>query len=632
MTQQSDLISSDIDAYLAQHEHKELLKMLTCGSVDDGKSTLIGRLLHDSHVVYEDQLAEIQQNSLSNGSQSVDLALLVDGLQAEREQGITIDVAYRFFSTTKRKFIIADTPGHEQYTRNMVTAASTCDLAIILIDACHGVRTQTKRHSLICSLLGIKNVIVVVNKMDLVDFDEQVFESIRQDYLAFASDLEYQNLQLIPIIALHGDNVVHTSERMQWYKGAALITLLENASVTTTCNYDVLRFPVQYVNRPNADFRGFCGTLASGVVSKGDLLTVLPSGLQSRVKSIVTHTGELQQAFTPMSVTLTLEDEIDISRGDLLVHNDQSPLVLIRKKFRVILVWLVKQRMLPGIDYTIKHAGRYVGGTIATLKYKFDINTLQQVLTPTLEMNEIGMCELNLTQAICADDYKFNQSTGSFIMIDKLTNETVGAGMIVGATDAPVKQQTIAKPHVTLQERIVRYGQKPATILFVGLSGSGKSTLAYALERHLFDMGRSCITLDGQSMHFGMDAKAGVENLRNGAHLAKYINDSGLICCAAFVAPEQMERVYAQQTIGEENCFIVYLDTPIEVCQKRDPNGVYASNVQDVAVYEAIADADLVLHTEQSSVADCIDQVLDMLRTKGILSASSTNPDDWFDC
>lgn len=628
MTQQSDLIHSDIDAYLAQHEHKELLKMLTCGSVDDGKSTLIGRLLHDSHVLYEDQLAEIQQDSTNKGSQSIDLALLVDGLQAEREQGITIDVAYRFFSTTKRKFIIADTPGHEQYTRNMVTAASTCDLAIILIDACHGVQTQTKRHSFICSLLGIKNIIVVVNKMDLVDFNEQVFEDIRQDYLAFATDLEYKNVQLIPIVALHGDNVVNASERMQWYKGSTLITLLENSSVTTIYNYDVLRFPVQYVNRPNPDFRGFCGTLASGVVSTGDLLTVLPSGLQSRVKSIVTHAGELQQAFTPMSVTLKLEDEIDISRGDLLVDSNQIPLVQVGKKFMAILVWLTKQRMLPGTDYDIKHAGQYVRGQVSTLQYKFDINNLQEILTPALEMNEIGMCELNLTQAICVDDYKFNQSTGSFIMIDRLTNETVGAGMIV---DASVKKTMVTKTHVTPQERIARYGQRPATVLFTGLSGSGKSTLAYALERRLFNMGRSCTVLDSQSIDLGVneqsghDQLGGVDSLRSGAHIARHMNDSGLICCAAFAAPEQVTRTYAQGIIGKKRFLIVYLDTPIAVCQKRDPNGLYSASVAgagEVATYESVEETDLILQTEQLTVADCIEQVLDMLCAKGILSTT----------
>ncbi|MEE8233571.1 MAG: sulfate adenylyltransferase subunit CysN, partial [Gammaproteobacteria bacterium] len=490
MSHQSDLISTDINAYLAQHERKELLKLLTCGSVDDGKSNLIGRLLHDSKMIYEDQLESIKADSIKSGTTEgeFDLSLLLDGLQAEREQGITIDVAYRYFSTAKRKFIIADTPGHEQYTRNMATGASTCDLAIILIDARLGVQTQTRRHSFITSLLGIKHVIVAINKMDLVDFDKDVFDRIQQDYLDFAENLEQTDSRFIPISALNGDNVVNISDKTPWYSGDALMTILENIEIAADHNYQDMRFPVQYVNRPNLNFRGYCGTLASGIVHKGDTVTALPSGKTSKIKSIVTYDEELEQAFTPMAITLTLEDEIDISRGDMLVHADNMPSV--QDKFEATVVWMTDKPMLPGTQYDFKHANKNVSGHISTLKYKIDVNTLNEELSPSLQLNEIGRCVICLDQPICFDSYKMNRSTGAFIIVDRLSNITIGAGMIVDAQKDDQKKGATRSAsyhrdsvsHVTKEERAARYGQRPVTVLFIGLSGSGKTTLAHALE------------------------------------------------------------------------------------------------------------------------------------------------------
>ncbi|MCH9047912.1 MAG: sulfate adenylyltransferase subunit CysN [Proteobacteria bacterium] len=641
MSHQSDLISTDIDAYLAQHERKELLKLLTCGSVDDGKSTLIGRLLHDSKLIYEDQLEAIKADSIKSGTTEgeFDLSLLVDGLQAEREQGITIDVAYRYFSTAKRKFIIADTPGHEQYTRNMATGASTCDLAIILIDARHGILTQTRRHSFITSLLGIKHVIVAINKMDLVDFDKDVYDRIQQDYLDFSQILEQTDCRFIPISALHGDNVVNISDKTPWYSGDALMTILENIEIAADHNYVDMRFPVQYVNRPNLNFRGYCGTLASGVVHKGDIVTALPSGKTSKIKSIVTYDEELEQAFTPMAITLTLEDEIDISRGDMLVHTDNMPSV--QDKFEATVVWMTDKPMLPGTQYDFKHTNKNVSGHISTLKYKIDMNTLKEELSPSLQLNEIGRCEIYLDQPICFDSYKMNRSTGAFIIVDRLSNVTIGAGMIVDAQKDDQKEETTraayqhrdSVSHVTREERAARYGQKPVTVLFIGLSGSGKTTLAHALERRLFDMGRVSTVLDGKTMRLGIskdlahDKEGRVENLRRSVYIAKHLNDSGLICCGAFVAPDQESREHALETIGKDNCFIVYLNPPLEICKQRDPSGLYAAeeNVETGTLpgvsfpYKAPENADLVLATDQHSIDACTEKVIEMLKAKEVI-------------
>ena len=400
MSHQSELISTDIDAYLAQHERKELLHLLTCGSVDDGKSTLIGRLLHDSKMIYEDQLEAIKSDSVKSGTtgNDFDLALLVDGLQAEREQGITIDVAYRYFSTAKRKFIIADTPGHEQYTRNMATGASTCELAIILIDARYGVQTQTRRHTFIASLLGIKHIIVAINKMDLMNFSEDVFNTIKQDYVDFTKELNTGELYFIPMSALNGDNVVNPSEQTPWYDGETLMWMLENVKISADRNYEDFRFPVQYVNRPNLDFRGYCGTIASGIVRKGDEIIALPSGKSSKIKSIVTYDEELEQAHMPMAITLTLEDEIDISRGDMIVHSDNLPTS--KDSFSANIVWMNEKPLLAGEQYEFKQASRAFSGTITNLQYKVDVNTLETSPTPSLELNEIGLCDLEFSEAI----------------------------------------------------------------------------------------------------------------------------------------------------------------------------------------------------------------------------------------
>ena len=432
MNQTNALIEQDVEAYLAQHEQKRLLRFLTCGNVDDGKSTLIGRLLHDTQMIYDDQLASLKKDSkkFNTTDQEIDLALLVDGLQSEREQGITIDVAYRYFSTSKRKFIIADCPGHEQYTRNMATGASTCDLAIILIDARYGVQTQTRRHSFIVSLLGIRQVVVAVNKMDLVDYSEQTFNQIRDDYLAFAAHLSIPNIQFVPMSALRGDNVVSRSEVMGWYHGEPLLTLLEDAD-TTTLNHQDFRFPVQYVNRPNLDFRGFAGTLASGVVRVGDEVTVLPSGKRSTIARIVTFDGDLDEAFAPQSVTLTLKDEVDVSRGDMLVHSNNQPQV--GDSVEATVVWMAEEPMLPNKQYDFKIATRATPGSISAIDYRIDVNSLSQHEAVRLELNEIARCQVRFNQPVAFDPYSVNRGTGAFIIIDRLTNVTVGAGMIVGA-------------------------------------------------------------------------------------------------------------------------------------------------------------------------------------------------------
>ena len=632
MSHQSDLISTDINAYLAQHERKELLRLLTCGSVDDGKSTLIGRLLYDTKMIYEDQLSAIKSDSVKSGTtgDKVDLALLTDGLQAEREQGITIDVAYRYFSTAKRKFIIADTPGHEQYTRNMATGASNCELAIILIDARHGVMTQTRRHTFIASLLGIRHLIVAINKMDLMDHDEAVFEGIKRDYLAFTADLETGDLTFIPISALNGDNVVNSSNQMPWYAGPTLMHMLENVKIAADKNFEDFRFPVQYVNRPNLNFRGYCGTVASGVVRKGDTVTVLPSGKSSRVKSIVTYDEELEAAFPPLAVTLTLEDEIDISRGDMLVHGDNLPLS--RDTLTATLVWMSEEPLLPGKLYDFKHTSKVSSGRVSAIHHKVDVNSLEKLPAPALALNEIALCELVLSQPLNFDAYRRNRSTGAFIVIDRLSNVTVGAGMIE-TSGGKGHRHSERSGHVTPAERVARYGQQPATVLFVGLSGAGKSTLAHALERRLFDMGRVSTVLDGKGLRSGLsrdlghDAKGRAENLRRGAHLARYLNESGFICAAAFVAASAEARADALTVIGRENCLLVHLTAPLETCRQRDPSGLYAADAVTASgavpgvsfSYEAPQDADLELATDRLGVTECIDAVVELLRTRKFL-------------
>jgi len=632
MSHQSELISTDINAYLAQHERKELLRLLTCGSVDDGKSTLIGRLLHDSKMIYEDQLAAIEADSIKSSTTGrLDLALLVDGLQAEREQGITIDVAYRYFSTAKRKFIIADTPGHEQYTRNMATGASTCDLAIILIDARNGVQTQTRRHSFIASLLGIKHIIVAINKMDLVGYKESVYEKIKAGYLEFSEKLEPASFHFIPVSALNGDNVVNVSKNMPWYEASALMSILETVEISAVRNYTDFRFPVQYVNRPNLNFRGFCGTVASGVIRKGDEITVLPSNKTSRIKSIVTFDEELELAHTEMAITLTLEDEIDVSRGDVIAHSNNLPIY--RNNFEATVVWMTDSPLLPGKDYQLKIGTITVSGQIKTLCHKIDVNSLEELKTPLLELNEIGFVEITLDKEVSFDAYKENRATGSFIIIDPLTNVTIGAGMIDCEQQEHKTQTETHNIHVTKEERAARYGQKPATIMFIGVSGSGKSTLAHGLERRLFDKGRISTALDGKTMRLGIskdltyDAEGRAENLRRSAHIAKFLNDSGVICCASFVAPNADSREHAVSVIGKGNCYLVFCNPPIEVCVQRDPSGLYAAaegsdsiNIPGLSFpFTPPETIHLELDTDALSIEECLDKVVILINHKKII-------------
>ncbi|GJM25402.1 MAG: bifunctional enzyme CysN/CysC [Phycisphaerae bacterium] len=645
MSHQSELISTDIDAYLAQHERKELLRLLTCGSVDDGKSTLIGRLLHDSKMIYEDQLESIKADSVKSGTtgEEVDLALLVDGLQAEREQGITIDVAYRYFSTSRRKFIIADTPGHEQYTRNMVTGASTCDLAIILIDARHGVVTQTRRHSFIAALLGIKHILVAVNKMDLVDYREDVFDSIRSDYRSFSANLSIKDVQYLPISALCGDNVVDASENMPWFRGSTLMHYLENVHIAADQNLAELRFPVQYVNRPTHDFRGYCGTIASGTIRPGDEVTVLPSRTPSTVKNIVTSDGEIEEAFAQMAVTITLTDEVDASRGDMIVGTDNLPKT--DQKFEAMLVWMAEEPMVPGKQYVVKHTSKKTFGTVSTLLYRVDVNSLEREAAPTLSLNEIGRCKLTLTQPIMHDDYQRNRATGAFILIDRVTNGTVGAGMIVEQragdsradhwdTEPASDKLATSASFVTPDERTARYGQKAVTVLLTGLTGAGKTTTAYALERRLFELGRACTVLDGQNMRKGISKDLGFsadersENLRRSAEVAKLINDAGLIAICAFVAPNKIARRRAREVIGSDRFVVVHLSAPIEVCRERDQEGLYAladsgqvANFPGVSYsYEAPEKAQLVLPTHEISVTEAVDRIIALLDKREIIT------------
>jgi sulfate adenylyltransferase subunit 1 len=509
MSHQSELISTDIDAYLAQHEKKQLLRLLTCGSVDDGKSTLIGRLLHDSKMIYEDQLAAITADSVKSGTtgDEVDLALLVDGLQAEREQGITIDVAYRYFSTANRKFIIADTPGHEQYTRNMATGASTCDLAIILIDARYGVQIQTRRHSIIASLLGIKHIVVAINKMDLVDFDETVYNNIKNDYLNFTAKLEKSDIRFIPLSALNGDNVVNLSTQMSWYEGQPLMEIMETVEISSDRNFDNMRFPVQYVNRPNLDFRGYCGTIAAGVVHKGDKITVLPSGKTSVIQSIVTNDGELDEAFPPMAITLTLTDEIDVSRGDMIARSDDLP--QIGNKFSAKIVWMTEQTMTVGKQYYIKLGTKLLNGSISKINHLIDVNTLEESDVEELNLNEIGHCDVTLTASVPFDSYNSCKGTGAFIIIDRLSNVTVAAGMIAGAVENEELQT------VSPEERIARYGQHTFT---AWLTGKHNLQIARKLERLLFDMGHACTVLDQSEIE------------GNIGEISKLLNQAGFIC------------------------------------------------------------------------------------------------------
>ncbi len=633
-----DLGQEDIHSYLARHQKKELLRFLTCGSVDDGKSTLIGRLLHDTKMIYEDQLAAVKRDSEkvgTTGAGEIDLALLTDGLKAEREQGITIDVAYRYFSTDRRKFIIADTPGHEQYTRNMATGASTCQLAIILIDARHGVQTQTRRHSYIVSLLGIRHVVVAINKMDLVGHSQEVFEKIKKDYTDFVAKLDVHDISFIPMSALKGDNVATKSDAMPWYHGPALLDHLETVHIASDRNLTDLRFPVQYVIRPNLDFRGFAGTVASGIVRKGDEVMVLPSGKRSRVKSIVTYDGELEEAFAPQAVTLTLTDEVDVSRGDMLVRSDSQPHV--SSQIEAMVVWMAEQPLVPGKTYTLKHATRQVAVEVASFRYGVDVNSLEHKAIARLGLNEVGLVQLSLTQPLACDPYRTNAATGAFILIDRLSNSTVGAGMILEAgTPRQAEAVVTAKAReslVALAEREQRFGQRPVTVLLVGLTGSGKSRIAFALERRLWDEGRAVTVLYGQNMRHGLNRDLGFtaddrsENLRRSSEVARLMNDAGVITIAAFVAPHEGVREKAKQVIGPDRVLEVYCTAPMEVMRSRDQSGAYrladegkiAQMPGVTAAFEEPKAPDLVLQTDQIDVDASVSRIVELMKSRGYL-------------
>jgi bifunctional enzyme CysN/CysC len=637
--QAADLTHEDIHTYLARHQRKELLRFLTCGSVDDGKSTLIGRLLHDTKMIYEDQLAAVKRDSEkvgTTGAGEIDLALLTDGLKAEREQGITIDVAYRYFSTDRRKFIIADTPGHEQYTRNMATGASTCQLAIILIDARHGVQTQTRRHSYIVSLLGIKHVVVAINKMDLVGFSQDVFERIKADYTNFVAKLDIPDIGFIPMSALKGDNVASQSDAMPWYHGPALLEHLETVHIASDRNLADVRFPVQYVIRPNLDFRGFAGTMASGILRKGDEVMVLPSGKRSRVKSIVTFDGELDEAFPPLSVTVTLTDEVDVSRGDMLVRPDSPPHV--SAQIEAMVVWMAEQPLVPGRTYTLKHTTRQVSAEVAGFRYGVDVNTLEHRAIARLGLNEVGHVQLSLTQPLACDPYRENAATGAFILIDRLTNNTVGVGMIREAGHDAWGAESTAKLKlreslIPASEREQRFGHTPVTVLLVGLTGSGKSRIAYALERRLWDAGRAVTVLYGQNMRQGLNRDLGFtaddrsENLRRSVEVAKLMNDAGVITIAAFVAPHEAVREKAKQLLGRDRVLEVFCTAPMEVLRERDQSGAYrladegkiAQMPGVTAAFEEPKSPDLVLQREQLDVDECVDRIVELMKARGFV-------------
>jgi bifunctional enzyme CysN/CysC len=581
MAHQSALIAEDIQAYLHQHEHKSLLRFLTCGSVDDGKSTLIGRLLYDSKMIFEDQLAALEADSKKVGTQGgeIDFALLVDGLAAEREQGITIDVAYRFFSTDKRKFIVADTPGHEQYTRNMVTGASTADAAVILIDARKGVLTQTRRHSYLVSLLGIRHVVLAINKMDLVGWSQEVFDQILADYHDFAAQIGIKDFTAIPMSALKGDNITEASPHTPWYDGPPLMQWLEEAPVEDDLQQRPFRMPVQWVNRPNLDFRGFSGLIASGVVKPGDKLKALPSGRESTVERIVTFNRDLPQAVAGQSVTITLKDEIDVSRGDVLAAAAQPPEVA--DQFEATLVWFDDEPLLPGRPYLLKLGTRTVTAQVAEPKHKVNVNTLEKLAATRLELNEIGVCNLSLSAPIAFDPYVQNKDLGGFILIDRLSNRTVGAGMLHFALrrSQNIHWQAL---DVTKASRSAAKGQKARVVWFTGLSGAGKSTIANLVEKRLHAEGRHTYLLDGDNVRHGLNRDLGfteedrVENIRRVAEVSKLMVDAGLIVLVSFISPFRAERRMARELMGEREFVEVFVDTPLAEAEKRDVKGLYA--------------------------------------------------------
>jgi bifunctional enzyme CysN/CysC len=633
MAHVSDLIATDIDQYLRVHEQKSLLRFITCGSVDDGKSTLIGRLLYESKMLFEDQLAALEADSKKMGTQgdALDFALLVDGLQAEREQGITIDVAYRFFSTDRRKFIVADTPGHEQYTRNMVTGASTADAAVILIDARKGVLTQTRRHSYLVSLLGIRNIVVAVNKMDLVGYAQQTFREIVADYTEFTKPLGFDDFTFIPMSAFRGDNVTEASARMPWYRGASLMNYLETVEIDEErLQQQPFRLPVQWVNRPNLDFRGFAGAVASGVIRPGERVRVQPSGRESRVARIVTMDGDLPLAVAGQSITLTLTDEIDISRGDV-ISTTNSP-AEVADQFEATLVWMDGQPMLRGRNYLMKIGARTVNATIAPLKYRVDVNTLRHLPAEKLDLNEIGVCEIELDRPIAFDAYRDNRDTGGFILIDRLTNHTVGAGMLNFALRRAHNIHLHALD-VNQQARAALKGQKACVLWLTGLSGSGKSTIANLLDRKLQALGRHAYLLDGDNVRHGLNKDLGftdadrVENIRRIAEVAKLMVDAGLIVLTAFISPFRNERRMARGLLPDDEFIEIFVDAPLAVAEERDPKGLYKKarrgelkNFTGIdSPYEPPENAEIRIDTAAISAEEAAERILAVLRQRGII-------------
>ncbi len=633
MSHQSDLIASDIEAYLQQHEHKSLLRLITCGSVDDGKSTLIGRLLYDAKMLYEDQLATMASDSRKWGTQGgdIDFALLVDGLAAEREQGITIDVAYRFFSTERRKFIVADTPGHEQYTRNMVTGASTADVAIILVDARRGVLTQTRRHSFLASLIGIRKVVLAINKMDLKDFSESVFNTICEEYRGFADQIGLEEITAIPLSALKGDNMLQPSAHTPWYRGPTLMGFLETVEVDATrAQQNPLRLSVQWVNRPDLDFRGFAGTIASGSIQPGDRIRVQPSGKESTVARVVTADGDLDQAVAGQSVTLTLADEIDISRGDVISTADNPAEVA--DQFEATLVWMSEEPMYPGRRYLLKIGTRTVNATVTAPKYRVNVNTMAHLAAKQLEMNDIGEVNLSLDSAIAFDPYTVNRETGGFILIDRLSNDTVGAGMLRFALRRAhnIHLQAV---DVDKAARAVQKGQRPAVVWMTGLSGAGKSTIANLVEKKLHGMGRHTYLLDGDNVRHGLNRDLGfteadrVENIRRVGEVAKLMVDAGLIVITAFISPFRAERQMARSLMADDEFIEVYVDTPLEVAEQRDVKGLYKKarrgelrNFTGIdSPYEAPEQPELRVSTTTTSPEAAADQVIARLRELGLI-------------
>ena len=624
----------DVDAYLAAQENKDLLRFITCGSVDDGKSTLIGRLLYESKMLFEDQLSALEADSKKLGTQggNLDFALLVDGLAAEREQGITIDVAYRAFATSKRKFIVADTPGHEQYTRNMATGASTAELAIILIDARKGVLTQTRRHTFIATLLGIKNLVVCINKMDLVGYKRETFEVIEADYRAFAASIGAKDITCIPASALVGDNIIDRSVNMGWYQGATLMGHLETVPVGDDQSAKPFRMPVQWVNRPDQNFRGFAGTIASGTLRAGDDIRVLPSGKISKVTRIVTYDGDLSEAVADQAVTISFADEIDASRGDVICAA-KSPLE-VSSQFEVEVLWMGDEAMLPGRPYIIKSGTKTLPGTLDKLKYKINVNTMEHAAAETLTLNEIGVCNLELDGPLAFAPYTENKTLGSFIVVDRFTNTTVGMGLIHFALRRAANIHWQAMD-VNKNSRAVLLRQKPTVLWFTGLSGAGKSTIANLVEKKLHSKGHLTYLLDGDNVRHGLNRDLGftdadrVENIRRVAEVSKLMTDAGLITLVSFISPFRAERLLARESVGKDEFVEIHIDTSLDEAEKRDVKGLYAKarkgelkNFTGISSpYEAPENPELRIDTASLSPEEAASEIVKFLERKGRLAA-----------